>query len=90
MKITITFTNDKNSIDYMLNEEITIKMALDIISKNDQFEIPGELNYVYSIRRKENININLSFKQANIYSGDIIKVVQVEEKIYGDNHKAGV
>lgn len=74
MKITITFTNEKKNIDYMLNEEITIKMALDIISKNDQFEIPFELRYVYSERKKENISINFSFKQANIYSGDIIRV----------------
>lgn len=76
MKITITFTNENKSIDYMLNEDITIKMALDIIAKNDQFEIPSELRYVYSIRRKENISVNLSFKQANIYSGDIIKIVK--------------
>ena len=76
MKITITFTNGIKSIDYVLNEELTIKMALDIIARNDQFSIPSEVRYVYSERRNETISVNLSFKQANIYSGDIIKVVK--------------
>lgn len=75
MKITITFTNNIESVDYMLNEEILIKTALDIIANNDRFNIPSKIRYVYSGRRKESISVNLSFKQANIYSGDIIKVL---------------
>lgn len=75
MKITITFTNDRKSADYQLNEEIPIKMALDIISKNDQFVVPEDIQYVYSNRKMEQINVNLSFKQANVYSGDIIMIM---------------
>lgn len=75
MKITITFTNDRKSADYQLNEEIPIKIALDIISKNDQFVVPEDIQYVYSNRKMEQINVNLSFKQANVYSGDIIMIM---------------
>lgn len=75
VKITITFTNDRKSADYQLNEEIPIKIALDIISKNDQFVVPEDIQYVYSNRKMEQINVNLSFKQANVYSGDIIMIM---------------
>lgn len=74
MKITITFMNDSKCNNYQLNNDITIKQALEVISTNDQFIVPEHIQFLYSKRKQENISVNLTFEQANIYSGDILEV----------------
>lgn len=72
MKLTITISDGKKMTDYMLDDGIKIKTALELISKNDNLQLPNDLKYIYSRRKKEKISTNYSFKQAEIYNGDII------------------
>ena len=57
MKITITLSNNKTQADYQLNDDMPIQTALQIINDNDQLEIPQNIKYVYSKRKKEKISI---------------------------------
>ena len=72
MKIIVTLTNKIQCTDYQLNNDMIIKDALKIIEENDSFNLPDNLQYIYSSRSKKKVSIYYSFKQAKIYSGDII------------------
>lgn len=74
MKIIVTFTNKVQSIDYQLDNDMIIKDALKIIKENDLFNLSDSLQYIYSNRNKRKISIYYTFKQAKIYSGDIILI----------------
>lgn len=74
MKIIVTLTNKIQCTDYQLNNDMIIKDALKIIEENDSFNLPDNLQYIYSSRSKKKVSIYYSFKQAMIYSGDIILI----------------
>ena len=74
MKIIVTLTNKIQCTDYQLNNDMIIKDALKIIEENDSFNLPDTLQYIYSSRSKKKVSIYYSFKQAKIYSGDIILI----------------
>lgn len=85
MKITVTFMNHRQSVDYQLDCEMLIKDALNIIKNNDDFFVPKNIRYIYSKRKEEMINVLYSFKQAKIYTGDIIKIHELKNtrgKVY--------
>lgn len=70
MKLILTFTNDKESMDFQLKSEIQIYEALAIIRNNVNFSVNENILYIYSRNKQERISVNLSFEQAEIYSGD--------------------
>lgn len=70
MKLILTFTNDKESMDFQLKSEIQIYEALAIIRNNVNFSVNENTLYIYSRNKQERISVNLSFEQAEIYSGD--------------------
>ncbi len=74
MKITITLMNNDNKIDYMVNDELFINTALMMINQHDYFFENIEDCIVYSKRNQRSINVHFTFKQENIYSGDILEV----------------
>ena len=74
MKIIVTLTNKIQCTDYQLNNDMIIKDALKIIEENDSFNLADNLQYIYSSRSKKKVSIYYSFKQAKIYSGDIILI----------------
>ena len=74
MKIIVTLTNKIQCTDYQLNNDMIIKDALKIIEENDSFNLPDNLQYIYSSRSTKKVSIYYSFKQAKIYSGDIILI----------------
>lgn len=70
MKLIITLINNNKKIDFQLNDEMVIKDALGIISDNTEFKIDKMSEYIYSKRKGEQVSINYTFKQAEIFSGD--------------------
>lgn len=74
MRLTMTFLNDVKCVDYQINDAMTIHDALKVIAENDNFDIPKDIQYIYSMRKQENVHVHYSFKEAKIYSGDIIVV----------------
>lgn len=52
MKIIVTLTNKIQCTDYQLNNDMIIKDALKIIEENDSFNLPDNLQYIYSSRSK--------------------------------------
>lgn len=58
--ITITILESK----YNISSNYIIKDFLEHININT--------NYLYSIRNKVCVNVNLTFKEANIYNNDIL------------------
>lgn len=74
MKLTLTFTNRKKSVDFLLNDELVMKDALEILAKNTDFMVSESSCYIYSKRKEEMISTAYTFRQAEIYSGDELLV----------------
>lgn len=74
MKIIVTFINHKQRVDYQIDHEMKICDALDIIKVNDHFMITTDIRFVRSKRKEEAVSIFYTFRQAEIYSGDVIEV----------------
>ena len=77
MKIIVTLTNKIQCTDYQLNNDMIIKDALKIIEENDSFNLPDNLQYIYSSRSKKKVSIYYSFKQAKIV---ILIFIKLKEK----------
>ncbi|MFQ8704894.1 MAG: hypothetical protein ACLR9T_02435 [Thomasclavelia sp.] len=74
MKIILTFTNKYKKVDFLLNDEMIIKDAIKTIIENTEFKIDKEVEYIYSKRKHEKVNINYTFNQAKIFTGDELVV----------------
>ncbi|EJO5346893.1 hypothetical protein NRP93_000957 [Clostridium botulinum] len=74
MHIVLTFMNRKGKSDFQVNDEMKICDALKIINENSDFRIGEICKFIYSTRKQKNISVNYTFKEAEIFSGDCLKI----------------
>lgn len=74
MQLVVTLMTDTNKVDFQINNEMKIRDALKIIGENSGLKISKSCKFVYSHRKQENVSINYTFKEAEIFSGDCLKV----------------
>lgn len=77
IKITLDFKLYKKGVfDISVNNEQIIIECLKILDESLNLELNlSELNYCKSIREKKVIPLHSSFKENNIYTGDILEFV---------------
>ncbi|MGL6059033.1 MAG: hypothetical protein ACRC17_12080 [Culicoidibacterales bacterium] len=74
MKIVVTFSDGFRNNDYQIGDDLKIEVVLDLLRINDGWQIPDDLQYVFSRRNKENISVHRTFKSAKILNGDIVEL----------------
>lgn len=83
MTLTILAVKKQTSIDIIVKPEQRIKEVVKVLTSN--FKLPLELSLgnarIYSRRQKRYINDMLTFKQAQLYTGDILEVTS--EQTFG-------
>ncbi|MFQ8920860.1 MAG: hypothetical protein ACLR60_03120 [Clostridium paraputrificum] len=72
MNIILTFINGNSKDDFQVNNKMTVRKSLEIISRNTGFYIPKNINYIYSERNKKMLSVEYTYDQLDIYSGDTI------------------
>lgn len=77
MKITITLDFSKykkGTFDIAVNSEQLIKLCLKTVNESLNLNLNcEEINYCKSFREKRLISTECSFKENNIYTGDILE-----------------
>jgi hypothetical protein len=73
MNIIITIAVNEQKFDYEVNSLLSINEALDIITKNTEIVV-NDVDYIFSTREKKDVSVYQTFREANIYTGDIIVV----------------
>lgn len=69
----ITLRNNGSSANFKVDEDQRIYDVLKTISENTEIYINyDQLRYIKSNRRNEKINVLKTFKEAQIFSGDIL------------------
>ena len=75
--MTILATKQKTSIDIIVKPEQRIKEVIRVLTK--ECRLPLQLSFgdivIYSKRQKRYLSEMLTFKQAQIYNGDILEVM---------------
>ena len=74
MQLVVTLMTDTSKVDFQINDEMKIRNALKIIGENSELQIDESCKFIYSDRKQENVSINYTFKEAEIFSGDCLKV----------------
>lgn len=72
MKIILTFKIKDDYLDFQLDDEIRIIEAIEIIKQSNGNMDWNISHYIFSKRKKEMINVNYTFHQAKIYTGDVL------------------
>lgn len=74
--MTILATKQKNSIDVMVKPEQRIKEVIRVLTQNCRLPLQLSLGdvVIYSKRQKRYLSEMLTFKQAQIYDGDILQI----------------
>lgn len=72
--LTITMQVEQKQLDIMVLPQQRILEVLKVLRENGLFIMKIEDKSIYSRRRKEYINQNLTFQQASIFNGDILEV----------------
>lgn len=79
MNITITFDFSKfniNKFDVMVNDEQTLYECLDIVNESLKLGMQLEnINYCRSKRKAKIISVYGSFKENDIYTGDLLEIL---------------
>lgn len=80
LKLTWRINGEKD-IDLMVSDEQKIIETMQILSEReflpkDEWEA---VKYIKSIRMKKQVNVLLTYKEANIFSGDILELRVGEE-----------
>lgn len=74
--MTLTIMEDKRKLDVVVKPEQRIQEVYRILVENGRFLAlrPAIQLKVYSLRQKRYVNPMLTFRQGNIYEGDILRV----------------
>lgn len=76
--MTVTFMEDGRQLDIMVKPEQKIESVYEVLLENGL--LPVKYRYqdvrlsVYSVRRNAYVNPMLTFRQGEIYNGDILEV----------------
>lgn len=75
LKLTWRINKDKN-IDLMVNDEQRISETMHILSERGILpeDIVENVRHVKSLRTKNQVNILMTYNEADIYSGDILEI----------------
>lgn len=75
LKLTWRINKDKN-IDLMVNDEQRISETMHILSERGILpeDIVEKVRHVKSLRTKNQVNILMTYNEADIYSGDILEI----------------
>jgi len=70
--LTVTLQIANQKMDIMVRQDQRIADVLRVLKENQKIFFQIERIVIYSVRKKMYVNQLLTFKQANIYSGDIL------------------
>ena len=77
MRLKLTFRlGEKKDIDLMVDEEQKILETTQVLMESGILDIEAteSIKYVKSLRTNRQINVLLSYKEGQIYTGDIIEL----------------
>ena len=76
MQIMVTFISEQNQIDLLIDNRQKIKDTLSTVEAAGMLSDPEweSIYYVKSLRMNRRFSIFCSYKEAGIYSGDILEV----------------
>ncbi len=77
MKLRLTWrVKGQRDIDLIVSTEQKISETIDILAEKELFDrdIIDSVKYVKSLRTNNQVNILLTYNEANIYSGDILEL----------------
>ena len=72
--LTITLRINHQNMDLMVLPEQRISEVLKVLKENGKLFFQIEKIHIYSLRKKEFVNQLLTFRQAKIYSGDVLEL----------------
>lgn len=80
MQITVTFINRQNRIDLLIDNMQKIKDTLNTVEEagllpDSEWE---SVHYVKSLRMNRRLSVFCSYKEAGIYSGDVLEVCDID------------
>lgn len=79
MQIKVTFIGKENTIDILLDNRQRIADTLDILEEKGELNFDKEaVCYVKSKRRNRKIPIFSTYEQEMIYSGDLLKICDID------------
>jgi len=70
--LTVTLQIANQKMDIMVRQDQRIADVLRVLKENQKIFFQIERIVIYSVRKKMYVNQLLTFKQANIHSGDIL------------------
>lgn len=70
--LTVTLQIANQKMDIMVRQDQRIADVLRVLKENQKIFFQIERIVIYSVRKKMYVNQLLTFKQAHIYSGDIL------------------
>jgi len=70
--LTLTLKINNHSMDIMVRTDQRMSDVLQVLKDNRKIFFRTDKIIVYSMRKKEYINQLLTFRQAEVYSGDIL------------------
>lgn len=86
LKLTWRIPGQNKDLNLLVSEEQKIKETLQVLAERGL--VPGKMadsvRYVRALRTKQRVNILLTYKEGNIYFGDILQIEQGETKGTGD------
>lgn len=82
MQLKLTWrVKGKRDMDLLVSEEQKIAETMEILAEKGLLdeETAGTVSYVRSMRTKNQVNVLLTYREAEIYSGDILELEEEEE-----------
>ena len=82
MQLKLTWrVKGKRDMDLLVSEEQKIAETIEILTEKGllEEEMADTVKYVKSIRTNNQVNVLLTYSEANIYSGDILKLIEEPE-----------
>jgi len=70
--ITLTVKINQKSMDLMVRPDQRISEVLKVLKENHKIFFQTEKILIYSTRKKEYVNQLLTFRQAEVYAGDVL------------------
>lgn len=75
MQLKLTFKDkDQREIDLMVDEDQKISETIQVLAERELWdgEQADSIQYIKSLRSNKQVNILLTYREAKIYSGDIL------------------
>lgn len=70
--LTLTFEIGNQKIDIMVRPDQRMSEVLKVLKDNRIIFFQTEKAVIYSMRKKEYVNQRLTFRQAEVFTGDIL------------------